>query len=74
MMSHNHQHDVKNYNQAFAVGILLNVVYVLDARDQPAVREILRSTRAGGYRFADLIAAIVKSVPFQMRETPRMKS
>jgi cobalt-zinc-cadmium efflux system protein len=29
MMSHNHQHDVKNYNQAFAVGILLNVVYVL---------------------------------------------
>jgi cobalt-zinc-cadmium efflux system protein len=28
-MSHNHQHEVKNYNQAFSVGILLNVVFVL---------------------------------------------
>jgi len=28
-MSHNHQHEVKNYNRAFSVGILLNVVYVL---------------------------------------------
>lgn len=43
----------------------------LDARDQPAVREILRSTEAEGYRFADVIGAIVKSVPFQMRQTPR---
>jgi hypothetical protein len=43
----------------------------LDARDQPAVREILRSTSAGRYRFADLIGAIVKSVPFQMRQTPK---
>ena len=43
----------------------------LDARDQPAVREILRSTEAGRYRFVDLIGAIVRSVPFQMRQTPR---
>lgn len=28
-MSHNHQHEVKNYNQAFAIGVSLNVVYVL---------------------------------------------
>ena len=41
----------------------------LDARDQPAVREILRSTEANRYRFNDLVAAIVKSVPFQMRQT-----
>jgi hypothetical protein len=40
----------------------------LDARDQPSVRQILRSTEANRYRFSDLIAAIVKSVPFQMRE------
>lgn len=26
---HNHKHEVKNYNQAFAAGVLLNVVYVL---------------------------------------------
>lgn len=40
----------------------------LDARDQPAVRQIMRDTEAGGYRFQDLIAAIVNSVPFQMRQ------
>jgi hypothetical protein len=40
----------------------------LDARDQPAVRKILRDTAAGGYRFVDVISAIVKSVPFQMRQ------
>ena len=41
----------------------------LDARDQPAVREILRSTAPGDYRFSDLIAAVGNSVPFQMRQT-----
>jgi hypothetical protein len=40
----------------------------LEARDQPAVRRILRQTEAGQYRFHDLIFAIVKSVPFQMRQ------
>ncbi len=40
----------------------------LDARDQPAVREIMRRTEAQGYRFQDLIAAIVDSVPFKMRQ------
>lgn len=40
----------------------------LDGRDQPAVREILRQTEAGGYRFQDLIAAVTKSAPFRMRQ------
>jgi hypothetical protein len=39
----------------------------LDARDQPAVRRILRQTEAGGYRFHDLVQAITKSVPFEMK-------
>jgi cytochrome c551/c552 len=41
----------------------------LDARDQPTVREIMRATEANRYRFWDLIIAIVKSVPFEMRHT-----
>lgn len=41
----------------------------LDARDQPTVRDIMRQTEAGGYRFQDLILAIVSSVPFEMRQT-----
>jgi mono/diheme cytochrome c family protein len=42
----------------------------LDARDQPAIRDILRRTAANRYRFEDLVLGIVKSVPFQMRQTP----
>ena len=41
----------------------------LDPRDQPAVREIIRSTEPNRYRFWDLIAAIIKSPPFRMRQT-----
>lgn len=42
----------------------------LDARDQPAIRRILRQAEADGYRFGDLIVAIVSSAPFQMRQAP----
>ena len=41
----------------------------LTMRDQPAIRRIMQEIAAGGYRFDDLIAAIVNSVPFQMRQT-----
>lgn len=40
----------------------------LDGRDQPAVREVMRQTEANGYRFHDVILAIVKSTPFEMRQ------
>jgi hypothetical protein len=40
----------------------------LDARDQPAIRQILSETQAREYRFQDVIAAIVNSIPFQMRQ------
>jgi hypothetical protein len=42
----------------------------LDARDQPTIRLIMRNTKADGYRFEDLIVAIVNSAPFRMRQTP----
>lgn len=41
----------------------------LDFLDQPAIRQIMRETEGKGYRFADLIGGVVKSVPFQMRQT-----
>lgn len=40
----------------------------LSARQQPAVRRILRETESGGYRFQDLIAAVTRSVPFRMKQ------
>ena len=42
----------------------------LDARDQPAVRQVLRDTGAAGYRFNDLILGVARSVPFRMRQAP----
>ena len=37
--------------------------------DAPAVRMILRDAEADGYRFSSLIVGLVKSVPFQMRNS-----
>jgi len=37
--------------------------------DAPAIRGILRDTRAGHYRLSSIILGIVKSQPFQMRQS-----
>jgi hypothetical protein len=41
----------------------------LDASDMPAVRAVTRSAAAEGYRFSSLVLGIVRSVPFQMRQS-----
>jgi len=38
--------------------------------DQPAIRTILREARGNGYRWSSLVLGIVRSTPFQMRESP----
>jgi len=43
----------------------------LEYYDQPAVRSIMRQASRDNYRMSALIAAIVKSTPFQMRRTPQ---
>ena len=42
---------------------------VLDDRDAPAIRSIVRQAKAQDYRFSSLIVGIVNSAPFQMRKT-----
>ena len=37
--------------------------------DQPAVRTIVRDAASRDYRFATLVAGVVRSTPFQMRRT-----
>ena len=37
--------------------------------DRPAIRAIVRESARNNYTFASLVLGIVKSVPFQMRET-----
>ena len=39
-------------------------------QDGPALREIVRGARASDDRFSNLVAGIVRSVPFRMRRTP----
>jgi hypothetical protein len=41
----------------------------VDYYDAPAIRKILREAEPGEYRFSSLILGIVKSVPFQMRNS-----
>jgi hypothetical protein len=40
----------------------------LEKGDALAVREIVETAKPNGYRFADLVAGIVNSAPFQMRQ------
>ncbi|MEK6233731.1 MAG: DUF1585 domain-containing protein [Planctomycetales bacterium] len=41
----------------------------VDYRDAAAVRKIIRDARDDDYRFSALILGIVRSAPFQMRES-----
>jgi hypothetical protein len=64
---------LKSHSDEFAgaaVGKLLTYALgrQLDARDQPTIRKILRQTAPNGYRFLDLVIAVVESVPFRMRQ------
>ena len=40
--------------------------------DAPAIRAIMRNAAADDYRWSSMILAIVKSTPFQMRQTKQI--
>jgi hypothetical protein len=41
----------------------------LDYYDEPAIRAILRDSRAGDYKFSSIVLGIVNSTPFRMRRS-----
>jgi hypothetical protein len=43
---------------------------VLEDRDAPTIRSVVRQAKAQNYRFSSLVLGIVNSVPFRMRKTP----
>ncbi len=43
----------------------------IEAIDQPAIRQIVRDSRAQNYRFSSLVLGIVNSAPFQLRSQPK---
>src|SRR5207244_896897 len=62
------------YREDFASAVTDKLLIYALARwlayyDNPAVRAIMKRTSPETYRMTDLIAAIVESVPFQMRRT-----
>jgi hypothetical protein len=62
------------YREAFAGAAAEKLmVYALgrglESYDRPALRIVLRQSAPHDYRMSDLIAAIVESVPFQMRRS-----
>ena len=57
-------------NTAVAKMLLYALGRGLEYYDQAAVRTIARQAAKDDYRMSALIAAIVKSTPFQMRRTP----
>jgi mono/diheme cytochrome c family protein len=58
------------YVETFASKLLMYALgRHLDHHDQPAVRAITRDAAAGGYRWSAIVLAIVRSMPFQMRQT-----
>jgi len=41
----------------------------LEYYDMPAVRKIVQDARSTNYRFSSIVLGVVRSVPFQMKET-----
>jgi mono/diheme cytochrome c family protein len=43
---------------------------VVDYRDMPAVRKVVRDAAANDFRFSEIFVGIIKSTPFQMKTMP----
>jgi hypothetical protein len=58
--------------QTFTEGLLTYATgRKLEAYDMPAVRQIVRSSAAGGYKFSSLVQGVIKSDQFRLRRVPQ---
>lgn len=58
-MSHEHHHEVKNYNFAFAVGILLNVIFVIIEVVYGILADSLALIADAGHNFSDVLSLLL---------------
>ncbi|MBI4651139.1 cation transporter [Candidatus Desantisbacteria bacterium] len=58
-MSHNHNHQTKNYNRAFAIGILLNMVFVVIEAYYGAKSESLALIADAGHNLSDVLSLLL---------------
>jgi len=58
-MSHNHSHEVHNYNRAFALGIALNIIFVVIEIGYGVVADSLALIADAGHNFSDVISLLL---------------
>jgi cobalt-zinc-cadmium efflux system protein len=57
--SHNHSHEIHNYNRAFAIGIALNVVFVVVEIFYGTIADSLALIADAGHNFSDVISLLL---------------
>lgn len=58
-MSHDHSHEIHNYNRAFAIGIALNVVFVVVEIFYGTIADSLALIADAGHNFSDVISLLL---------------
>ena len=58
-MSHDHSHGVNNYNRAFAIGVALNIVFVVVEITYGVIADSLALIADAGHNFSDVISLLL---------------
>ena len=58
-MGHDHSHEVKNYNRAFAIGILLNVAFVIIEAVYGLLANSLSLLADAGHNLSDVLSLLL---------------
>ena len=58
-MAHNHSHEVSNYNRSFAIGILLNVIFVVVEAGYGIVADSLALIADAGHNLSDVMSLLL---------------
>jgi cobalt-zinc-cadmium efflux system protein len=58
-MGHDHHHDITNYNRAFAIGILLNVVFVAIEAGYGVYADSLALIADAGHNLSDVVSLLL---------------
>lgn len=59
LMSHDHSHEINNYNRAFAIGIALNIIFVVTEISYGVIADSLALIADAGHNFSDVISLLL---------------
>jgi len=70
---------ILNHSESYVTNFTENLMAyglgrIIDYRDEPFVRAVVREAAKNDYRFSSLVLGVVKSVPFQMRRVEEPES